>query len=216
MARTVRSASDDTGISVHLEHESLHLVFLHQFFLPLFRIHIHAAEFVYLKALSVLPHADLGEEYGTRRSDVDRRHQKDREDPGDQKSHHSSHIDTGIDKAFRDKFLLPGSEKDGVHPPCLYVIGDICHIAHNRNVSHLFSLFCVTVGKYDPDDFKFIKTVYPHSLECVLCFFSRCHKKQFYLFIKQPLTSEKIAFPQDPLCIYEYYCRRDKPEKRKP
>ena len=55
--------SDYPRVEVHLEHFSIaQFVLFHKLGFPRFRIHVHAAEFVHFKFLSILSHTFLGEE----------------------------------------------------------------------------------------------------------------------------------------------------------
>src|SRR5699024_12202846 len=48
-------------IIIHFKHESLHLIFFHQFFFPLFRIRIHGAEFIDTELSSIFSYSFLRE-----------------------------------------------------------------------------------------------------------------------------------------------------------
>ena len=87
MARTIRSAADDPWVCLHLEHETIHLIFVHQIFLTLFCIQVHTAEFVNLKSLSVLSDPDLREKDRSRRCNVYRRPDKYRKDTCQEQAH---------------------------------------------------------------------------------------------------------------------------------
>ena len=55
------SDSGNPGIVLHLEHQAVHFILLHQLLFALLRIRIHGAELVHLKNTPVTPHPFLGE-----------------------------------------------------------------------------------------------------------------------------------------------------------
>ena len=66
--------SNDTRVPVELEHKTIFdTVLCHQFLLALLCIHIHTAELVHLKLLTIFSHTNLREEHRSRRLTLDRR-----------------------------------------------------------------------------------------------------------------------------------------------
>ena len=61
----------NAGIVLHLEHEAIHLVLLHESRLPGLRIDIHGTELVDFEESAVLSHSFLGEKYRTRGIQLD-------------------------------------------------------------------------------------------------------------------------------------------------
>ena len=83
--------TDDPGIEIKLEHLRItELILLHKPRLSRLRIHIHAAEFIHLKTLSVLSDTLLGEEDRTRGGDVDGRCDKDEKNRRGEAAHEAA------------------------------------------------------------------------------------------------------------------------------
>ena len=90
MLRSVRTASNDSGIRFYFEHESLHLILFHEIFLSRLSVLVHAAEFIYFELSSVHAYSALGKENRTRIREVNHRSDNDRQYSGKNKAYKSS------------------------------------------------------------------------------------------------------------------------------
>jgi len=80
----------DAGVVLHLEHEAVHLVLLHQLGFAGFCVLVHGAELVHLELAAVLADAFLTEEDGAGRVEFDGQTDRDVQDQGDQAAKQAS------------------------------------------------------------------------------------------------------------------------------
>ena len=95
--------ADNPRVEIHFEHFAVaHFILLHELRFSLFRIHIHAAEFVHFKFLSVFTDALLGKKDRSRRTDINHRCHKHKDNCGQQATCQTS---CDIHQSFSQKLL---------------------------------------------------------------------------------------------------------------
>ena len=139
-------AGENARVVIHLEHQALHFIALHQFRFALFGVQVHAAELVDLKALAVLADALLGEDDGAGIGTVDRRGHEKKDDARQDAAHQAAKniekaLDgkrTGTGKAVADgkHLVAPHLAQVGIGPAVNGLGGVVDGDAHGHQVFH--------------------------------------------------------------------------------
>ena len=122
LAVLVDAVADDPGIKFHLEHHAvLNPVLAHEFCLALFRVQIHAAEFINFELFSIFADPHLGKKYRAGGLSLNGRCHKKIDDAGEDAAHDTAEdVQHPFFEALAARHIVQGGGDDS----------DVAHVSH--------------------------------------------------------------------------------------